>query len=189
DVRGAAEGSRSKTLPLTGIRRTIADRMMKSLQNSAQLTETAWADITGLQDLRKSRPELSLNTWVLVAVARALKHHPELNAAWTEEGIVQHAKVHLGVAVDTEKGLQVPVVKEADTCSAEELQKRVDRLSRKARGGRLTREEMSGGTFTVSNLGSYGIQFFTPILNPGESGILGVGKAEPHLELRDGQVV
>ncbi|PTX61847.1 pyruvate dehydrogenase E2 component (dihydrolipoamide acetyltransferase) [Melghirimyces profundicolus] len=189
DVRKAVQADRSETVRFTGIRRTIANRMMKSLRESAQLTETAWADITSLQQIRKSEPEISLNTWVLLAVADALKHHPDMNATWTGDGVVQHGQVHLGVAVDTGEGLWVPVVREADARSPKELQEEVDRLSHNAREGRLSQEEMMGGTFTVSNLGGYGIQFFTPILNPPESGILGVGKAEPKLELHDGEVV
>lgn len=173
-------------VPLTGVRRIIARRMMESLQGSAQLTETAWADVTRLMEHRKRwAPEASLNDWVLRAVVLALKDHPALNAHWSESGIILHSRIHLGMAVDTDRGLLVPVIRDADRLALGELHAEASLLAEKARSGRLEHREMTGSTFTVSNLGGYGIQFFTPILNPPEVGLLGVGRVEPYLVLTD----
>ncbi|CAB3394775.1 dihydrolipoamide acetyltransferase family protein [Kyrpidia spormannii] len=185
-----SSSSRLAQGPGWGVRRTIARRMMQSLQGSAQLTEMAWADITRLMEWRKRwAPEASLNDWVLRAVVLALRDHPDINAHWTEDGPARQSRVNLGVAVDTDQGLLVPVIVDADRLTLEELHREAARLAEKARAGRLTHQEMTGGTFTVSNLGTYGVQFFTPILNPPEVGLLGVGRAEPYLVLSDQGIV
>ncbi|HZG84574.1 dihydrolipoamide acetyltransferase family protein [Paenibacillus sp.] len=197
DVRRAADRaavpaadpqSAGSVVPHTPIRRTIARRMMQSLQQSAQLTLTAWADVTELSEQRKRlAPGVTWNAWALRAAVLALREHPEINAAWEEDGIRRFEDVHLGVAVDTEDGLLVPVVREAHRLPLTELNAVVGQLAKKAREGRLSGAELSGGTFTVTNLGSLGVEFFTPVLNPPESAILGVGKLDKRLTLQDGQ--
>ncbi|MCL6599285.1 MAG: 2-oxo acid dehydrogenase subunit E2 [Alicyclobacillus macrosporangiidus] len=195
-VRGAGGPGRSTgmvagdtILPLTPTRRTIARRMTESLQQSAQLTLTAWADVTDLAGQRdRLAPGIRWNTWVMRAAVLALRQHPDVNVSWSEAGIVRHAQIHLGMAVDTPAGLVVPVIREADQHSLSGLQEAAENLVEAARSGRLTSAQMSGGTFTLSNLGPYGIAFFTPILNPPESAILGVGRAEQHVVLVDGAV-
>jgi pyruvate dehydrogenase E2 component (dihydrolipoamide acetyltransferase) len=174
------------TADVTPIRRTIAKRMMQSLQETAQLTLTAWADVTYLAEQRKQlAPNVSWNTWILRAVVLALGEHPNLNAVWEDSQIRRFDHVHLGVAADTSDGLLVPSIKYAEQLNLLELHTAVSQLVQKAQEGKLSSSELSGSTFTVTNLGSYGIQFFTPILNPPEAAILGVGQIEPHVMFQD----
>ncbi|KXG43001.1 dihydrolipoamide acetyltransferase family protein [Tepidibacillus infernus] len=196
DIRKAAalesssvvEGSRE--IKMSGIRRAIAKRMMESIHHSAQLTETAWADVTELSVLRKKTDiEISWNDLILFAVVKALQKHPALNAHIKDESIIQFDHVHLGIAVDTDKGLLVPVVRNANQLDVFELHTHVVQLAKQAKLGKLSHEELSGSTFTVTNLGAFGIQFFTPIINPPESAILGIGKIEHYLVFEEEKVV
>ncbi len=197
-VSGSASNSLSDSLKTVGrqtkdvigvsaIRRTIADRMLQSLQQSAQLTITTWADVTVLAQKRKLlAAKASWNDWVLRGVCMALREHPHVNSSWTDTGIVHHPDVNLGLAVDTEEGLFVPVIRHADQLTLQEIHQESSRLAEEARLRRLSAHELTGSTFTVTNLGGYGIGFFTPVLNPPEAGILGVGKVEEQIVLATG---
>lgn len=177
------------TVPFTGIRKTISKRMTDSLQSTAQLTETAWADVTLLNEERsRMQGEFSWNNLLLFAVTKSLQEHPNVNAHVFEEEIHQYGKVHLGVAVDTQEGLFVPVVKNAEELDLLQLKEQVRKLVEKAKHQKLAADELSGATFTVTNLGSFGIQFFTPIINRPEAAILGVGKIETDLILEAGEL-
>ena len=182
DLQNAVQirtSTKHHVVPMTAVRRAIAKRMVQSLQHSAQLTLTSWADVSKLSAQRQRlSPGMSWNTWVLAAVVRALKKHPYLNATTVEDGIQYSDSVHLGVAVDTNAGLMVAVIRNADKKGLREIQAEAAQLADKARNGTASSAELSGSTFTVTNLGSYGVEFFTPILNPPESGILGVGKID-----------
>ncbi|RFU66662.1 dihydrolipoamide acetyltransferase family protein [Peribacillus glennii] len=192
DVRKQAQqstGKDYKVIPLAGIRKTIAKRMSGSLHSTAQLTETAWADVTLLDGERKRiQGDLSWNDILLFAATKALQEHPDVNAHVFEAEIHQYGKVHLGVAVDADEGLFVPVVKNADELGLMQLKDQVRQIVEKAKQQMLSAEEMSGATFTVTNLGGFGIQFFTPIINQPEAAILGVGKIETDAVLESGQV-
>ncbi|MGG5252477.1 dihydrolipoamide acetyltransferase family protein [Neobacillus sp. SM06] len=192
DVRRSAAAVTApeyKVVPITGIRKTIASRMTESLRSSAQLTETAWADVTLLDEERKrADPKLTWNDLILFAAVQALKQHPNMNAHVLDE-IHQYEKIHLGIAVDTEEGLFVPVIKNAGELSLVQLAAQARSLADKAREGRLAASDLSGATFTVTNLGSYGVQFFTPIINRPEAAILGVGKIETDLVFQERQIV
>ena len=178
-----------KVVPITGIRKTIAQRMTESLATSAQLTETAWADVTLLDEERKrAETKLTWNDLILFATVKALKKHPNINAHVFDE-IHQYEKIHLGIAVDTEESLYVPVIKNAEELSLVQLATQARSLADKAKERRLAASELSGATFTVTNLGSYGIQFFTPIINRPEVAILGVGKIETDLVFQERQIV
>lgn len=184
--KAATEG---KLVPFSPIRQTIARRMLQSVQQTAQLTETAWADITLLQQSRHALvPQASLIDWILRAVVLALRQHPALNARWTQDGILQLEQVHIGVAVDTPEGLLVPVIHAADQLTLAALSEARKQLVQRAKEHRLHPEEMSGGTCTVTNLGSYGVVFFTPILNPPETAIVGIGAAEDQIVLKEGWI-
>lgn len=194
DIRNtAAEGVSSEERPgrpLQGIRKTIAARMMGSLHNSAQLTETAYADVTSLSERRSQHEvKLSWNTWILSAVIQALKEHPYINGTLENGKLKQSEKIHLGIAVDTDHGLMVPVVNNAEQLSLTELEEEVNTKAEQARSLKLSKDELSGSTFTVTNLGAYGIHFFTPIINPPEIAILGVGHIEEYLKKEDGEIV
>jgi pyruvate dehydrogenase E2 component (dihydrolipoamide acetyltransferase) len=176
-----------ETIPLKGARKVIAARMLESLQTTAQLTLNSAADARALQTFRKrlkaSPPEMGLqgvtiNDLVLFAVARTLPRFPDLNALFTGEAVHRYAAVHLGVAVDTPRGLLVPVVRNADGRSLKGLAEETHRLADAAQAGKILPDEMSGGTFSVTNLGAFGIESFTPVLNPPQVAILGVSNIQ-----------
>lgn len=189
-IRDFAEaGTKPEGESLTGIRKTIADRMLTSLQNSAQLTETAYADVTDLSTLRDQDDEkISWNSWILRAVVKALEKNPYMNGSFEEGVWYEGENIHLGVAVDTEDGLIVPVVKEAEQYNLVDLNDKVAELVDLVREKKLTADRMTGSSFTVTNLGGFGVHFFTPIINPPEVGILGLGEIEKFLVLDDGDV-
>jgi pyruvate dehydrogenase E2 component (dihydrolipoamide acetyltransferase) len=122
-----------------------------------------------------SRPRIGLNDLIMFAVTRAVAQHPEANSWFDWDGIKQFRHVNLGFAIDTGEALLVPVIRSADTMALSELSQAVRTAIDKARAGTLAPEEMDGGTFTVSNLGSLGIHWFTPVLNPPQTAILGIG--------------
>jgi len=191
DIRQAAKPLQSdyKKIPITGVRKTIANRMAKSLQSTAQLTITSWANVSLLDEERKRLPAgVSWNDLILFAAVKALVNHPHVNAHVFEEEIHRYERVHLGIAVDTEDGLFVPVIKNAHQLALSELKEQAGRMVDQARQHKLTAEELSGATFTVTNLGGFGVQFFTPILNEPEAAILGLGKIETDAVLVDGKL-
>lgn len=169
---------------LAGVRKVIAERMLASLQTTAQLTLNASADARALQALRnrfKASPEsfglqgVTINDLILLAVSRTLPQHPDLNAHFKGDTITRFRRVHLGVAVDTPAGLMVPVIRGADQLSLRQISQEAKRLVAACQARRVTPDELTGGTFTVTNLGGLGIESFTPVLNPPEVAILGVG--------------
>jgi pyruvate dehydrogenase E2 component (dihydrolipoamide acetyltransferase) len=175
---------------LTGMRGTIATRMHESLRSMAQLTvgmEVAADRLVALRDQLRDDwaddPDRRLPTYtdfVLRAVASALGEHPLLNAAVTTDAVELASEVHLGLAVALDHGLVVPVIRSADQLSLADIAVESARLSTAAREGRLGPDDLAGGTFSVTSLGSYDIDFFTPVVNPPNVAILGVGR------LRDG---
>jgi pyruvate dehydrogenase E2 component (dihydrolipoamide acetyltransferase) len=169
----------AQVIPLTGMRGTIARRMHQSLQSMAQVTLTSEVDVTDLKQLRETLKQdfdLTYTDMIVKAVALTLKEHPRLNAHVEGESIRLSRDIHIGVAVALEDGLIVPVVQNADRKSLREIARDTQRLARRAREGGLTQEEVTGSTFTVTNLGMYGVDAFTPIINPPEVAILGVGR-------------
>ncbi|HVB80181.1 MAG TPA: dihydrolipoamide acetyltransferase family protein, partial [Candidatus Binataceae bacterium] len=189
-VGGAAPGAPAAALPaagkphvrgipMRGMRKTIADRMSQSLHQSAQLTITSEADVTAAVELRERlvrQFDFTYGDLLLQAVARALLRHPRMNARLTEDAIVIMPQVNVGMAVALEDGLIVPVIVDADRKTLREIAALTRELGERARTGKLRLEEVSGGTFTITNLGTYGVDAFTPIINTGETGILGVGR-------------
>ena len=175
----------SKPMKMTGMRKVIAERMSNSLQNSAQLTITMKVDVTSLMEVRKqSKRELkedeslTVTDFIAKATIKALQNHPQMNSSLVKGEILLHEDIHLGLAVALEKGLMVPVVRRANTLALGELSNKIKQAGKHARDGKLDSEQLTGSTFTITSLGSYGIEFFTPILNPPETGILGIGTAE-----------
>ena len=162
-----------------GVRKVIAERMHQSLSASAQITITAEADVTPATEFRArlSREfDFSYTDMMVHSVARALMRHPRMNARLEGAEIVHFATANVGIAVALDDGLIVPVVNRAESKSIREIAVESRALGEKARAGTLKLEDVSGGTFTITNLGTFGIDAFTPILNPGETGILGVGR-------------
>ncbi|MEI3612393.1 dihydrolipoamide acetyltransferase family protein [Pseudogracilibacillus sp. SO30301A] len=190
DIRKFVEGKSGSGERLTGIRKTIATRMRESLQNSAQLTETAYADVTKLAIKRENyEKKMSWNSWIVYAVVKAIKEHLYMNGTYENDVWKQSEEINLGVATDTEEGLFVPVVENADQHSLESLDKEVEALAQSVQDKKIDPKKISGSTFTVTNLGAFGIHFFTPIINTPEVAILGLGKIETYLVIENGQVL
>ena len=178
---GAAGAGKSpaRSIPMRGMRKTIADRMSQSLRESAQLTITSEADVTPAVELRERlvrQFDFTYGDLLLQAVARGLLRHPRMNARLMQDEIAIIPQVNVGMAVALEDGLIVPVVVDADKKSLREIAGITRELGERARTGKLRLEEVSGGTFTITNLGTFGVDAFTPIINTGETGILGVGR-------------
>lgn len=167
---------------LPGIRKVISNSMMNSLHNSAQLTNHFSFDATAIKSYRAMMKVaggdyagVTLGDMVLFAVSRTLLNHPDMNAHMLDEKTIRRFNaVHLAVAVDTPRGLLVPVIRNADTKSLVQISKELKELAAQAISGAINPDNLSGGTFTVSNLGSFGVEQFTPILNAPQTGILGV---------------
>jgi len=179
------------TISMTGVRATIARRMYESLQSMAQLTLHTEADVTdlvGWRDRLKQQAPVTYTDLIVHACALALRQHPHINATLDGDVIRLLLHVNIGVAVALEDGLIVPVIADADRKSVTELAGVRQRLIERARAGQLTMEEVSGGTFTVTNLGMYDIDGFTPIINPPEVAILGVGRIVEKVAIRQGKV-
>ncbi len=173
-------------VPVRGARKVTAQRMHASLQETAQVTLTRYADASAmlayaarLKEVAEARgaQRPGINELVLYATAKAVAAHPEANSTFDWDGIRRYRSVHLGFAVDTGQALLVPVVRGADGLTLAELTRQAREAIEKARTGKLTTPEMEGGTFTVSNLGGLGVHWFTPVLNPPQTCILGVGAA------------
>ena len=181
DVRRFVEEKRGvapkikDVLPLSGYRKTTAERLSISFKTAPHSTNMMEVDVSEAKRLHE-RLQVSYTTILVKAVARALTEHSIINAALEGEKIKIFEDVNIGVAVATENGLVVPVIRNADKKSLEEIETALKRLTEKAKQGRLVRDEVTGGTFTISNLGMYGVEFFTPIINPPEAAILGVGR-------------
>lgn len=173
-----------KAKKVTGMRKVISERMFSSLQQTAQLTLQATADVTELLAFQKKAREayqindevrLTITDFIAKAAINALLSHKGMNSHYQGDMITTFDAVHLGVAVALEEGLVVPVVKDADKKSLSAISREIRKASRSARGSELNQLQLSGSTFTITSLGTYGIGFFTPVLNPPEVGILGVG--------------
>jgi pyruvate dehydrogenase E2 component (dihydrolipoamide acetyltransferase) len=184
-------------VPLVGIRRTIADRMVHSQQTVAEVTLTAEADVAEIVKLRDQVGaewekqhgfKVSYTEVIVKAVAKALREHPYLNSSLTDQGIRLHDDVNVGVAIAVDEGLMVPVVRKADQKSLLEIAHSVRELTERAHAGRLGRDDVGGGTFTISNMGMLGVEAFTPIINWPECAILGVGRIAERAVVRDGQI-
>ncbi len=197
DLLPVAEARAVTEIPLRGVRKTIAARMLHSLQSTAQLTLHTNADATALKALRvrlKNSPEalglrgIGINELLLFAVARTLPHYPNINARFENDTIYQHAAVHLAQAVASERGLLVPVLRDADQLSLRKLAEGAQQLAEACRAGKIHPDQLQGGTFTVSNLGSLGIESFTPVLNPPQVALLGVGAMQLKPIERAGEV-
>ena len=193
-ARKGGQAVRSGTLvPYEGKRRIIGEKMKESLLTHAQLSHQIRVDMSRAVELRESLKaasrKVSYNDIILMATARALMDYPVMNAELTDKGILQKDYVHLGMAVDTPSGLIVPVIRDADLMRLGEISACAAELAEKAKSGRLTPAEYTGSSFTVSNLGMFGLTSFVPILNTPESGILGVGQIEKQPVVIDDAVV
>jgi pyruvate dehydrogenase E2 component (dihydrolipoamide acetyltransferase) len=207
DVQRVAAGQRPSTseptpvpaegevVPLSGARRVIAERMADSARLVARVTLTTEVDATRLVDWRtavierrSTHPVPSYTDMVVMLTARALREHPIMNARLEDEAIRLLRSINIGIAVDTERGLLVPVLRDADQKGIFAIADEARHLAEKTRGGKATTHELSGGTFTITNLGMYGIDAFTPLVNLPECSILGLGRIVPKQVVYKGEV-
>lgn len=174
-----------EVVPLAGIRKVVAERLSANWARAPQVTEGVEVDFSACLEVRRQNRdawkeafgvEPTINDVVLLATATALGDNPELNAALVDGAVHRYARINLNVAVDTGEGLTVPVVKDAGEAGLGDIARAVAGLAEKARARRLAPEDLEGGTFTVTNLGGMGVDWFTPVLNPPQAAILGVGR-------------
>jgi len=183
-------------IPAKGVRKIISERMLASLHSSAQLTINSSADAQKVLDLRKlfknsdnaEFNNISINDLILFIVIKTLTRHKEFNSHWENNSLKKYDDVHIGFAVDTPRGLMVPVLKNADKLSLPELSKEAKRLASSCVDGKINPDELIGATFTVTNLGSMGIESFTPVLNLPEVAILGICSIYPKPFYKDEEV-
>ena len=182
-------------VPLTQIRKIIAKRLGESIGPIPTFYLTAELDLTRVMEMRAAMAALgpefkvSVNDVLLKAIAVALSQHPEVNAHWGGDHIRYHNRVHLGMAVATDDGLIVPVIWDADKKRMSEISREAKELAKRARERKLKPEEFTGSTFSVSNLGMFGIDQFTAIINPPEAAIIAIGTGEDKLVVIDGEPV
>ena len=193
DVRSLIEEVKAiprvrEVIPLAGIKKTAAERVSLSAQTAPQSTVTMEVGMSNAVKLRE-RIHVSYTDMLVKAVAKALTEHPIINSTLEDEKIKIFADINVGVAVATERGLIVPVIYNADRKTVEEIASLLKELVEKAKQGKLTKEELTGGTFTITNLGMYGVDVFTPIVNPPETAILGVGRVVERPVVVDEQIV
>lgn len=197
DVLRAAEAAKAapappplsvaRTLPLRGIRGRVAERMAQSWHTIPRVTEVVQVDMSATVAFREAMlPQweqqygvrVSLNDMLTKAVAVALRRHPRLNATLVDNEVRLHDRINIGIAVNLDEGLVVPVIAQADEKDLGQIARETRELTEKARAGRLQLADVSDGTFTITNLGASGVDFFTPIINPPQVAILGVGAVQ-----------
>jgi pyruvate dehydrogenase E2 component (dihydrolipoamide acetyltransferase) len=196
-VSPSASGIDFEDRPLSQMRKTIAKRLVESLSPVPHFFLRITVDMSRILVARKRVNQLleaqgdrvSINDFLLKATANALERHPDVNAQWTGDAIRRHFRVHLGVAVAVEDGLITPVIRDANRKGLAEIGREVRELAARGREKKLQPEEYTGSTFSVSNLGMFGIHEFTGIINPPEAGILAVGGIEETPVVEEGQVV
>jgi pyruvate dehydrogenase E2 component (dihydrolipoamide acetyltransferase) len=181
-------------VPLSQMRKTIARRLTASMQEAPHFYLTRAVSMEAAATWREklnalSPHKISFNDLIIKAVAMALRKHPYLNAAWMGDHIRLYQEIHIGFAVAVEEGLIVPVLRHADRKGLSEIAAETVLLAQKARERKLAPEEYTGSTFSISNLGMFGIEEFTAVINPPEAAILAVGAIQPTPVIKDGQVV
>ncbi len=186
-----------KSIPFSGMRRSIAENMHASLHHTAQLTMFSEADVTEMIRFRDTVREahkkdetvkISYNDIIILATSRALKHHPVMNSTLVGDEILLHDGVHMGVAVALAEGLIVPVIRDADQKGLLKIAGESRELAAKARAGTLTVDEVTGGTFTISNVSMFQVDGVTPILKTPETGILGIGRIKAKPAVYNGEI-
>ena len=199
----AVAGAGDESVPLNNVRRITAKRLTESMQQAPHFYVTS---IVAADELVAARarineglaavaapdtkaPKISINDLVVKAVAAALRAHPAVNVSFGGDVLIKHGRVHIGVAVALPDGLIVPVLRDADTLTVTQISAQTRDLAARARAGKLKPEEFTGSTFSISNLGMFGVERFTAVINPPEAAILAVGATRQEPVVRDGQVV
>ena len=199
EINGGTAGEEAappKSIPFTGMRKAVADNMYASLQQTAQLTTFTEVDVTemvGFRDIireeyKKDDIRISYNDIIILAVSRALKRYPIMNSTLVEDEILLHDSVNMGIAVALAEGLIVPVLRDADKKNLLQIAKETRILAGNARKGNLSMDEVTGGTFTISNVSMFQVDGLTPILKPPETGILGIGRVKEKPAVYKGEI-
>jgi pyruvate dehydrogenase E2 component (dihydrolipoamide acetyltransferase) len=192
------EKLREQTIPLEGMRKIIANRMIQSYQNVPHIYLTVSVDMTNIFSIRKTlnekfskidAPRISVTALLVFLVSRVMENHAWLNGSLDAEEIILYEQINIGIAVALENGLIVPVIKNANTKTIAETAGEVNELARKAHENKLMPDDITGGTFTITNLGPFGVEQFTAIINPGQTGILAVGATRDEVVPLNGEVV
>ncbi len=190
------EAAPPSSIPFTGMRKAVADNMYASLQQTAQLTTFTEVDVTGMVEFRdiireeykKDDIRISYNDIIILAVSRALKRYPIMNSTLVEDEILLHDSINMGIAVALKDGLIVPVLRDADKKGLLQIAKETRILAGNARKGSLSMDEVTGGTFTISNVSMFQVDGLTPILKPPETGILGIGRVKEKPAVYKGEI-
>jgi pyruvate dehydrogenase E2 component (dihydrolipoamide acetyltransferase) len=191
------DGADVEEIPVTQMRKTIAKRLVTSIGPVPTFYLTIEADVSNLvaarerinKRLEDSGIKASINDFIIKAVAAALRQHPEVNASWDDIVVKRYHRVHIGVAVAVEDGLITPIVRDADQKGIAEISGEVRDLAKRARDKKLKPDEYTGATFSISNLGMFGIDEFTAIINPPEAAILAIGQVADQVVAENGQPV
>jgi len=165
-----------KRTKLTGVRKAVAERLSFSARTVVPVTITVEADATKLVATKEKHSHIGFTAFGVKAAARALENHRDVNATIEGEEVTVYSDINVAVAINTEQGLVAPVIRNANKLGLKEIGAKIDELSRMAAENRLTIEDLTGGTFTVSNLGAYDVESFAPVINPPQCAILGLGR-------------
>ncbi|MER0484673.1 dihydrolipoamide acetyltransferase family protein [Streptomyces sp. Edi2] len=192
----AEEAEDVEEVPLSTIRRLTAQRLTQSTQQAPHFYLTTVIDAEPLLTFRadinaqlgEPGPRISVTDLLVKACATTLRTHPQANSSWDSTRILRHRRIHIGIAVALEEGLTVPVVHDADRKTLTQIAREAHALADNARAGHLALQDLSGGTFTISNLGAYGVDHFTAVINPPQAAILAVGAAQTQPVIRDGEL-
>ncbi|NLE66408.1 MAG: 2-oxo acid dehydrogenase subunit E2 [Lentisphaerae bacterium] len=193
----APSGEEFTDVPHSNVRRMIAKAMHASLSNMAQLTHSSSFDATDILAFRKrikenaealSLENITLNDIVIYAVSRVLRNHPALNAHYDDDKLRVFKNVHIGMAVDTPRGLLVPTLFNANLLSLNEIARQTKIIAKEAQEGKISPDLLTGASFTISNLGALGIEHFTPVINPPQTGILGVNNIQTRVRMEGGEM-
>jgi 2-oxoglutarate dehydrogenase E2 component (dihydrolipoamide succinyltransferase) len=182
-----------KMLPMTGMRRAIAEHMVMSKRTSPHVTTVFEFDFTAVAAHRAANKEafaqdgarLTFTVYVVAAIVQGLKQHPLANSVWTDEGVILRREINIGMAAAVPGGLLVPVIRQADGMNLRGLARAINDLTQRARNKQLTPQELQGGTFSLTNHGTSGSLFATPVINQPQAGILGIGKIEKRVKVID----
>jgi pyruvate dehydrogenase E2 component (dihydrolipoamide acetyltransferase) len=189
----AAKETEDRRVPLTRIQKITGERMFRSHSEIPGVSMNTNADVTELLVIRKQLNDtlecrITINDFVMKATAMALAENPRINSVLDGNDLIYRSDINLGMAVATDRGLLVPVIRQADTLTLRQLSRIAAEIAGKCRDGKISPDEMEGGTFTVSNIGVYGVTSFTPIINQPQAAILGVCAVDDKLRLKDGTV-
>ncbi len=197
EVPAAAPAAEDVVVPVKGIRKVMAERMVESVKTAPQFSIAMEVDMTEAAALRTRLVadeellgvRISYTDILAFMVGRALEEHPQVNARWEGDQIRQLGEINVGIAVGADIGLVVPVVKAINRKRLVDVAKEIKELSKKAQAGKLSPDDLQGGTFTISNLGMFGVDRFTAIINPPESAILAVGRIKEQPMVVNGEIV